>query len=73
MPLADYELIGALKQRCLRDLAAGRSEHDIDPDGPAAGIDCKPMLTAEYLVENERMADLMRDLTRRGLLAPLRR
>jgi hypothetical protein len=48
---------------------AGRAQSDVDPDRAAATMDCRPTPTADYLVENERMADLMRDLARKGLLA----
>lgn len=48
---------------------AGRSAIDIDTGKAAATIDCKSMPVTDYLVENERMANLMRDLARKGLLA----
>jgi hypothetical protein len=58
------------QQRIERDLAAaGRSEKDFDPGNVAATINCEPTPTADYLVENEKMADLMRDLARMDLLA----
>jgi hypothetical protein len=61
------------QDRIERGLVVGPSGNEDDPDDPTVRIDSEPALTADYLVENERMADLMRDLARRGLLPTVRR
>ncbi len=58
------------QNRITRDLAVvGRLGHDIDRGNAAATVEFDGTPTADYLCENEKMADLMRDVARKGLLA----
>jgi hypothetical protein len=57
------------QSRFIVDSEARRFESYVDL-GPAFRVEDAASLTADYLVENERMMDLMSVLVREGLLAP---
>lgn len=58
------------ESRFSESCAAERQDERVAGSAAPSEISCATALRNEYLVESEKMADLMREMARKGLLAP---